>query len=56
MVLSELRHFTVLSAPGDLTVDGWTVTAQRAGGVFDGELLLLRFPCQSHDVAVERES
>lgn len=33
-------------------VGGSNLTAQCAGGVFDSELLLLRLPCQSHDVAV----
>lgn len=39
-------------APGDLMVDCWALIAQSAGGVFDGELLLLRLLSQPHDMAV----
>lgn len=40
------------SAPGDLVVDCWALIAQSAGGVFDGELLLLRLFPQPDDMAV----
>lgn len=33
-------------------VDCWISIAQISGGVFDGELLLLRLPFQAHDMAV----
>lgn len=49
IILSSIQCF---SAPGDFMVDCWTSTAQIAGGVFDGELLLLRLPSQAHNMAV----